>query len=46
MEMLFVEEARILEACLNKNLESIFPTLTHTFICEALNIADDRINSN
>jgi hypothetical protein len=46
MEMLYVGEARILEACLNKNLESVFPTLTHTFICEALNIADDRITAS
>lgn len=46
MEMLFVEESRILEACLNKNLESIFPILTHTFICDALNIVDDRNISN
>lgn len=36
-EMLFVTEAVILTAILTKNLESVYPTLTHEFICEALN---------
>jgi hypothetical protein len=41
MEMLYAGEAAILDACLNKNLAAIYPTLTHTFICEALNLANE-----
>ena len=34
--MLFIEEAKILEAALKKDLESVYPKLTHKLICEAL----------
>jgi hypothetical protein len=34
--MLFIEEAKILGAVLKKDLQSLFPKLTHALICEAL----------
>lgn len=34
--MLFAEEAKILEAVLKKDLTSLYPKLTHKMICEAL----------
>jgi len=46
MEMLYVGESKILTAALNKNFAEVFPTLTHEFICQALNIADDRITAS
>jgi hypothetical protein len=46
MEMLHIGEAKLLDAVLNKNLSDLYPTLSHAFICEALNIADDRITTN
>jgi hypothetical protein len=34
--MLYIEEAKILKAVIDKDLQSLFPKLTHKLICEAL----------